>query len=221
MKSQQLRLPSEEECIQILHDSGAHDLFINHSRRVQGVARAVCSIAKRRGIHVDADLVSVAALLHDVVKHSARGNHGKEGGDYLRSRGLPHIAEVVETHCPENLRTDKLVPKTVEQKIIFYADLRVNPGRIVTLDKRFAYIRECYPRAESIISEIYTFAKQVEWELLGDMHELVLLHVEQPLVSKEQAKTRPADEIKEEILDNEITEIAHSVHNQQNRRKAA
>ncbi|MBI4739824.1 HD domain-containing protein [Candidatus Woesearchaeota archaeon] len=181
MTSQPSRLPSEEECLQILRESGAHDLFIDHLRRVQGVANAVCVIAKKRGLSLDAELVSVAALLHDVAKHRSKGNHGKEGGDYLRSRGFPTVAEVVQTHCPENLRTGKLVPKTIEQKAVFYADMRVNPGRLVTLEERFAYIRECYPQAESEILELYTFAKQIEWELLGDigMKDLVWLRVKQ------------------------------------------
>jgi putative nucleotidyltransferase with HDIG domain len=205
MSSSRSHLPSEDGCIEILKSSGAYDLFLNHSRRVQDVALAVCDIASKRGLKVDKELVSVSALLHDVMKHKAVCHHGKEGGDYLRALGYPKVAEVIETHCPEDLKGGKLTPRSVEQKIIFYSDLRVNPGKVVTLDERFDYIREHYPAAESLMRELYSFAKQIEWELLGDPPKILVFsskHDEKkPSPKMSSAKT---DDIEKEMLDREI-----------------
>ena len=86
-----------------------------------------------------------------------------------RNQTLPiEVAKVIEKHCLNNLADPDLVPKTTEEKLLMYADLRISTGRVVSLDERFAYIKERYkPKEPAKFMECIAFAKQLESEMLG------------------------------------------------------
>ncbi len=60
---------------------------------------------------------------------------------FLREKGFPELADIVEPHgfsgTPEERRT-------IEQKLLFYADKRVREDQVVTLDERFADFAKRY-----------------------------------------------------------------------------
>ncbi len=123
-----------------------------------------------KGTVVDRDLVAAAALLHDIKKLDAQFCHGIEGGDFLREKGFHEVAAIVEKHCLNNIDDPGLVPQSTEEKLLMYADLRTNAGRMVSLDERFDYIRKRYrPRNPEKFREYMAFAKQLEWELFGKL----------------------------------------------------
>jgi putative nucleotidyltransferase with HDIG domain len=143
---------------------------MHHSIVVKRFAMEIADDLEKSGVAVNKELVSAAALLHDIMKLEAQVCHGIEGGEFLRKKGFHEVASIVEKHCLNNLSRPELVPRTTEEKLLMYADLRVGTGRVVSLDERFEYIRQRYkPKDPSVLEEAKAFAKQLEWELCGKM----------------------------------------------------
>ncbi|MBU2561001.1 MAG: HDIG domain-containing protein [Nanoarchaeota archaeon] len=162
------RIPSEQECLELMAEAGLASAVVRHSISVKNFALGLADDVERRGIAVNRPLLSAAALLHDIKKLDAEVCHGIEGGDFLRRKGFPEVASVVEKHCLINLDDPSFVPKTAEEKLLMYADLRVSTGKIVSLDERFDYIRKRYrPKSPQELQEYLAFAKKLEWDLFG------------------------------------------------------
>lgn len=124
----------------------AKDILIAHSQRVAKLALAVANkVAQSEA--VDIKFVEEAALLHDIgmlyTDTPTLGCHGEHpymahgilGAGLLRKEGLPRHALVSERHIgvgltKEDIKAEKLplplrdmLPQTVEEEIIAYADL--------------------------------------------------------------------------------------------------
>ncbi|MBW2971970.1 HDIG domain-containing protein [Candidatus Woesearchaeota archaeon] len=162
------RIPSEQECLELMAEVGLASAVARHSVNVKNFALQLADQVEQRGIGVNRPLLAAAALLHDIKKMDAEVCHGIEGGEFLRKKGFSEVAKVVEKHCLINLDDPTYVPRTAEEKLLMYADLRVSTGRVVSLDERFDYIRKRYkPKDTKTFQEYITFAKQLEWELFG------------------------------------------------------
>jgi putative nucleotidyltransferase with HDIG domain len=158
--------------MELMTEIGLASAVIHHSIIVQKLVLELADDLEKRGVKVNKPLVSAAALLHDIMKLDAEVCHGIEGGDFLRKKGWPEVAAVVEKHCLINLEDPGLVPRTTEEKLLMYADLRVGTGKVISLDERFDYIKQRYaPKDPSKLGEYKAFAKQLEWELTGKIHK--------------------------------------------------
>jgi putative nucleotidyltransferase with HDIG domain len=163
-----MKIPSEEECLELMAEVELAPAVIHHSIIVKKAALEFADLIEQKGTKVNRPLITAAALLHDIKKLDAEMCHGIEGGEFLRKKGFPEVASIVEKHCLINLDDPDLTPKTTEEKLLMYADLRVNTGKIVPLNDRFDYIKRQYrPKDMKKLQEFLTFAKQIEWELLG------------------------------------------------------
>ena len=126
------------------HGSEAHEVLLVHSRCVAEKALAIAA----RVSHLGPDLAFIeeASLLHDIgsVKTWAPGigcrgeapyiQHGLLGAEMLRAEGLLAHARVAERHTGAGLTAQEiasadlplphldLLPETLEEKIICYAD---------------------------------------------------------------------------------------------------
>ena len=80
--------------------------------------------------------------------------------------GFPEVARIISKHGLAHLDKEECQPKSVEEKIVFYADKRVKHDQIVPVEKRFEYIRERY-KSPNVEME-YKFTKEMENELLGE-----------------------------------------------------
>lgn len=130
---------TEKEAIALLQkyssSKKAFDIVLAHSRIVQKVA---LGIAKKIPC-VDLNFIKTSALLHDIGRfkcppHKNSIRHGLEGAKILRKEGLSKYALVAERHIgvgitKQDIKQQKLklplkdyVPKTIEEKIISYAD---------------------------------------------------------------------------------------------------
>lgn len=119
------------------------DLLLTHS---ECVAKKALSVADACHFDVDREFVRQAAMLHDVgiVRCDAPSiycfgtepyiRHGVIGGGMMRGIGLPEVARVCERHTGSGLTAKEiaeaglplphvdLVPETLEEKLICYAD---------------------------------------------------------------------------------------------------
>ena len=159
------RIPTESECFELLAELGVDSAIVQHSVAVKNAALEFASQAEKKGHTVNMPLLSAAALLHDIMKRDAEVCHCVEGAALLRKRGFSAVAAVMEKHGLNNLRSAEFVPKTAEEKLLMYSDLRVLRAELVSLDDRFAYVKERYKVDDSGIAFCKEFAKSLEKEL--------------------------------------------------------
>ena len=158
-----MNIPTKEECLKILRDSNVPDNIIAHTSAVCDFSMKIVDFLESKGINVNRELVCAAALLHDVKKLS-KNDHVIEGYEFVKSLGYPEVATVIKKHGLAHIENDEFFPKTVEEKIVFYADKRVQNDKIVSMEERFTYIKKRYNRPE--VDKEKEIAKEIEEELL-------------------------------------------------------
>jgi putative nucleotidyltransferase with HDIG domain len=148
------RIPSREECNELMVRHSMRPNIVEHSIQVMHVSLAITDNLKN-GVAVNRDLVIAAALLHDITKTRSLKTderHDISGGDLLREMGFTSIAEIVEQHVVfKNLN---LQGRLEEREIIYYADKRVTHDKIVTIEERVHYLIQRYGNTEEIRSRI-------------------------------------------------------------------
>ena len=158
-------IPTEEECFSILKGQNVPENIIAHLKAVCEVSMKVANVLEKRGIHINKELVIAGTLLHDVKKVSSH-DHVTEGYEFVKSLGYPEVALLVKRHGLEHTDDPEFVPRSWEEKIVFYADKRVNGDKFVTVKERFDYLRQRYDKKE--IDEEFALTKKLEEELLGN-----------------------------------------------------
>ena len=160
-----IKIPTRDECIKLLKANNVPDNIIAHLMAVCDVSMKVCDFLEKRKIKVNRGLVAAASLLHDIKKLQP-GEHEIEGANYVSSLGYPEVAVLIKKHGLKHCHESKLRPKTWEEKIVFYADKRVNGNNVVSVDERFEYIKQRYKK-EDVEKEV-KLTKDFEKELLVD-----------------------------------------------------
>lgn len=136
---------------------------IAHMERVAEFAGSLADKLIKKGFKINIELIKEAALLHDILrvcdfrnldqkyfwekvseedkkvwdflrKKYGKIGHEKAAKKILHELGEKELAELVEKH--DFWKIEKL--KTLEEKILYYADKRVEGNKIVSLKKRFA-----------------------------------------------------------------------------------
>ncbi|MCD6479052.1 MAG: HDIG domain-containing protein [Candidatus Diapherotrites archaeon] len=165
-------IPSEKECMELLKKHNVPENIVKHSVKVKQFALRIARRLKERGQKVDEKLVIAGALLHDLDKADTlqcnRWKHGMKAYEELKKLGMHSVAEVVRKHVLESILTGEL--KTIEEKIVYYADKRVRGDKIVSLKERFHYLAERYGLKDKevmrIIEDSYEKVVELEKELL-------------------------------------------------------
>jgi len=139
------RLPSAEETLKLLVHSGCSPQVIEHCKTVASIAARLATACQKRGLDVDAQLVRVGALLHDIGRSRTHSvDHVIEGAEIARSLGLPEpVILIIERHAGSGISIDEArrlgwpvksyAPQTLEEKIVTYADKLVDGGREVPI----------------------------------------------------------------------------------------
>ncbi|MCG6537222.1 MAG: HDIG domain-containing protein [Syntrophales bacterium LBB04] len=153
-KSKGNRVPSREECDELMAQYSMLPNIVAHSRQVMNVSLAIIDNLKN-GITVNRGQVIAAALLHDITKTKSlktKETHAATGGALLRELGFQSIAEIVEQHVViENLDPKGRIE---EREIVYYADKRVMHDTIVTVEERVNDLIRRYGTTEKIRYQI-------------------------------------------------------------------
>jgi len=118
---------------------------------VEKKAVELAELVKKRGYEVDVELVRLGAILHDIGRSKTHGiKHGIEGGKILRKLGLPKLSKFAENHLGAGIPREEAVklglpardfmPRTIEEKIVTYADKLIEGNQVVEIGqilKRF------------------------------------------------------------------------------------
>lgn len=154
-------LPTREEALRLLSESGCSRGVIEHSRAVASLAVEIAESVRKRGLNVDVKLVEVGALLHDIGRSKTHSvHHVAVGAEIARSRGLPgSVISIIERHAGGGITPEEAsklgwppksyVPETIEEKIVCYADKLIEGARRVpvrvTIEKLAQELGEGHP----------------------------------------------------------------------------
>lgn len=155
------------KAISLMKKYGADNNLINHCRQVSRIAFFLAKRMKNNGYDVNVNLVKYAGLLHDIGKGMAKRNklgHGALGYEILVKEGYPEIAEVVLTHSIKSIKDEEM--KTWEQKIVNYADRRVDECQIVPLVVRLKKLAKRHKRYAKEIMDTKVSYLKLEREIM-------------------------------------------------------
>lgn len=155
------KIPSKQECLAILAKNKTPSNVVEHCKAVCKVAEDVAEKLIKKGFKVNKELVVAAALLHDIERD--KSSHVIAGAKLIKSMGFPEVAEVARKHGLSKIKDENIQLKTVEEKIMFYADKRVNGNKIVSLSERIKDLEERYSRD---FSREFKVGKKIEEELM-------------------------------------------------------
>jgi putative nucleotidyltransferase with HDIG domain len=157
-----MTIPTEEECLQLLKCNKVPENIIRHSVTVADLAVNIAAKIQQRGIDVNLALVKAASLLHDIKRLSS--DHSRDGARFLKEAGFIQVAEIVRKHGLKDLNLG-VQPRTLEEKIVFYADKRVAEDQIVSIRERFNLLKAKYSQVAQEIEETYQYVLDLEHEL--------------------------------------------------------
>jgi uncharacterized protein len=140
-------LPTRAEALDFLVKAGCSKGVIEHCKTVSGFAVKIARAFQVSGFNVDVRLVEVGALLHDIGRartHSV--DHGLVGGEMARSLRFPRsVVRIIERHVGGGIPKEEArklgwpvkdyLPQTWEEKIVCYADKRVEGLGTVPMSK--------------------------------------------------------------------------------------
>jgi len=157
-------LPSREECFALLKKHGVPEHIVRHSMAVERVAVFLAKKLAEKGCLVDAEVVSRAALLHDLDKMKSLelgSGHGKISEEILKREGFPLLGRIAFKHHLSQILSPKPF-STWEEKLVYYADKRVTHYHLVSLGERFRYLLERYGSQKEAFEEISACRPKVE-----------------------------------------------------------
>ena len=174
------RIPSYDECLDLIARQGMLENIRDHSILVMKVARAIAE-SVRPGTPIDTGLVVAGALLHDITKTRSLVSHephDRTGEEFLRSIGMIAVGKVVGEHV-EIEAFDPNGPLT-ESEIVHYADKRVKHAEIVPLLERIDDLILRYATSDEhrdrILAKIpfnQTLEKKIRDNIAGDLEKII------------------------------------------------
>ena len=146
-------IPSEGEAVALHRKYGSNERIVRHCETVTRVARILAEEFQRRGRPVDVRAATAGAMLHDIGRSRVQTvNHGAEGASIVAKEGGDRkVVEIVQRHVgagisPEEAKVLGLpdldyIPRTLEERIVCFADKMVDGDRVRPFDgevQRFA-----------------------------------------------------------------------------------
>ena len=169
------KLPTREQALQVLRQSGCRENVIRHVEAVSQLAVEIAQACRERGFKVDLELVEIGGLLHDLGRAKTHSvHHAVIGAEIAESLGLPErVVSIIKRHVGGGITgreakklgwpRDIYVPLTLEEKIICYADKLIEGSRRVPIEKTI----------EQLSKELPPSAIERMWRLHGEMLALV------------------------------------------------
>jgi len=172
-------LPTHKQCFDLLQEYRVPRHIMRHCLVAAQLGVFLAGKLRERGVRIDIDLVDRACLLHDLVRtcdfhepdydkfeqtvteedkakwEQIRArykdtNHEDAACDILKDK-YPVLALTIKKHRYTAILDEALRPRTWEEKIVYYADMRVMGDRIVPLKVRLqdAHIRNIHLRSSN------------------------------------------------------------------------
>lgn len=138
-------MPTREQALHVLRRAGCSKEVIKHSLAVERKAIEIARRIRENGHEVDMRLVRLGAILHDVGRARTHGiRHGIVGAGIIRRRGFGKFAGFAERHIGAGIPAGEakklglpgrdFLPRTIEEKIVTYADKLVVGSRFLSYE---------------------------------------------------------------------------------------
>jgi|GEM_PF-447336 len=166
--------PTVEQARKLLVSNGASEQLLRHSEKVAEVVSRLLQKLKDKKIHANADLALAGAMLHDIGRTKTHEvSHGCEGAKIIREAGLPEdLAKVVERHVGGGIgkgEAKKLIgvdadlsPKTIEEKLVSYADKLVEGGKEVSFSKTIKQYKRKFGKNHLAVRRVIHLDKEMK-----------------------------------------------------------
>lgn len=177
-----MRLPTTEEREALYQQYHTPPHIQDHMRKVAAIATLLAPYHQ-----ANVQLVEVAALLHDVVRLPEQWVYlpptivtplpHAEVNYLLLCEAWPEVAAIIRSHSLMTILEPNGLP-TVEAKLVYYADKRVNHDGIVTVSERLQFGQERWKvtAANDMSANLLVHLQQLEAELFNHVpfspHEL-------------------------------------------------
>lgn len=174
------KIPGRDECIGMLKKSGASSGVIAHSETVCRAAEEISERIRRLGQgNPDAKLVTAGAILHDIGRSKTHGvAHGFIGGQIIQGLGLDErLVRIAERHVGAGIPKDEakalglpeqdFIPKTLEERIVCYADKLAFGHEIKSCDETIRDFEEELGTNHPAVRRLKEFCKSMQ-ELLKE-----------------------------------------------------
>jgi|TARA_Y100000031_G_C8197853_1_gene374641 uncharacterized protein len=158
-----MNIPTKEECLEILKNNGTLSNIIEHCKTVANLASKIADNLIKKGIKINKDLVIAGALLHDIERH--KPNHIESGTNLIKSLGYPEVAQIIKHHSLYQIEKEEVQPKTIEEKVVFYADKKIKGNKVTNLKER---LDDAAKRHNVDLTNEYEYCKKIEKEIFGD-----------------------------------------------------
>lgn len=144
---------SPDRALEILEEENCPSNVIDHSLAVRDVSVEIAREIQESGREVDIDLVEVGALLHDVGRSKTHEvSHCIKGAKILGERGLDRFAGFAEDHVGAGITAEESrelglpagdhIPRSVEEKIVTYADNLIRGPQRITFQEALDEFRK-------------------------------------------------------------------------------
>lgn len=165
-----MEMPTKKMCLELFRKYNIPKGIIRHSVIVNKVAVFLAKKLKSVGEDVDITVVDRASLLHDIGRSASTAKkHGEMGFLILKSEGFEKLGSIIRKHTLNNIITDTL--SSWEEKIIYYADKRVEGDEIVSLNDRIEALKKRYTKHKSMIEKAKPLIKALEREIFERIGE--------------------------------------------------
>ncbi len=155
------RIPSVDECLEIMEHHGMLFHIRSHSILVARVAAIMAEALNRKGWNLDIPSIVAGALLHDIAKTRSLqgGNHAEMGRKIVLEMGYPEVARIVGSHVD----CGSEIPCTINEALLVnYADKRVQHDRVVSLKERFKDLLARYGKTPAKRTRFREMARNME-----------------------------------------------------------
>lgn len=171
------KLPTREQALQFLRESGCRENVIQHCEAVKELAVEIAKSCQKKGLNVNLELVEAGALLHDIGRAQTHSvHHAVIGAQIAKNLGLPEsIISIIKRHVGGGITAkeakklgwpkDIYAPQTLEEKIVTYADKLIEGSKKVSIEKTIEKFSKELP--PSAIERIRNLHKEM-LDLIGD-----------------------------------------------------
>lgn len=149
------KLPSREQAIRLLSENHCSANVVAHCKAVAKLAVETAFICRKKGFEVDINLVEIGALLHDLGRAKTHSvNHVVVGAEIAESAALPEsVVRIIRRHMGGGITLTEAqalgwpkadyVPRSLEEKIVSYADKLIETSQRVPIEMTLRKLREC------------------------------------------------------------------------------
>jgi len=166
-------LPTRHEALSFLEKVGCSPNVVEHCENVSAFAVKIAKVCERKGLKVSVSLVEISALLHDIGRSKTHSvDHAMIGGEIARSLGLPRsVIFVIERHAGGGISKEEAkklgwpfrnyLPNTLEEKIVCYADKRIEGLQIVPIEQSIQTYEAVLGKNHSAIERIWQLHREI------------------------------------------------------------